>query len=182
MFVARKKRKENVIEYIIYMFQIQDVIRAYGLSKGSIESNLLTEYKVSSEEDLLELKEWYFGIIDQLVRENKQDNGILQTVQNIINDVNELHLWLINSPDYKNYRQLFEKVQPYLLEYKVKLKGKSSNDIELAIDLMYNYVLLKMKRHQISEETQLAVQEVSNFLNKLARFYVQYENGEIQID
>lgn len=32
MFVAQKLRKESIAEYLLYMWQIEDIIRAYGCS------------------------------------------------------------------------------------------------------------------------------------------------------
>ena len=32
MIIAQKKRKENIAEYLLYMWQIEDLIRATGVS------------------------------------------------------------------------------------------------------------------------------------------------------
>ncbi|PLX22340.1 MAG: hypothetical protein C0599_06570 [Salinivirgaceae bacterium] len=180
MYVAKKKRKENIVEFIIYMLQVQDTIRAFGLNKPEIERKLLPSYNVS-EKELEELREWYFGLVDQLISENKQKNGIVQSILNTINEVNELHLWLLDSSDHANYSQIFENIRPSLIEYKIKTKVGSENDIQLAINLIYSFVLLKMKGEEISDETSKAVKEISLFLNKLARYFVDYENGNIQV-
>ena len=31
MIIASQKKKENIAEYLLYMWQIEDIIRAYGL-------------------------------------------------------------------------------------------------------------------------------------------------------
>ena len=39
MLVAQQKLKENIAEYILYMYQIEDVIRAYQFDLDSILEN-----------------------------------------------------------------------------------------------------------------------------------------------
>jgi hypothetical protein len=37
MITASQKRKENIAEYLLYMWQIEDIIRANGLDLAKIE-------------------------------------------------------------------------------------------------------------------------------------------------
>ena len=39
MLVAQQKQKENIAEYIIYMYQIEDIIRAYNFDVEAILDN-----------------------------------------------------------------------------------------------------------------------------------------------
>ena len=32
MFISRRLRKDNIAEYLLYMWQVEDIIRAYGCS------------------------------------------------------------------------------------------------------------------------------------------------------
>ncbi len=41
MIIASQKRKENVAEYILYMWQIEDLIRANDLDISKIETNII---------------------------------------------------------------------------------------------------------------------------------------------
>lgn len=40
MFVAQKLRKESIAEYLLYMWQIEDIIRAYGCSLPVIKKTI----------------------------------------------------------------------------------------------------------------------------------------------
>ena len=42
MIVARQKKKENIAEYLLYMWQIEDIIRACGGNIDVIKSRLST--------------------------------------------------------------------------------------------------------------------------------------------
>lgn len=41
MYIASAKRKENVAEYLLYMWQIEDIIRAYGLDIEKIKEAVI---------------------------------------------------------------------------------------------------------------------------------------------
>ena len=40
MIIAEQKRKENIAEYLLYMYQVEDMIRANGLDIESIEKTV----------------------------------------------------------------------------------------------------------------------------------------------
>lgn len=44
MMVAQQKRKENMVEYLLYMWQVEDLIRANGLDIGKIRETLIEQY------------------------------------------------------------------------------------------------------------------------------------------
>ncbi len=41
MYIASHKRKENIAEYLIYMWQIEDIIRANDLDIDKIKNNVI---------------------------------------------------------------------------------------------------------------------------------------------
>ena len=42
MYIASQKRKENIAEYLIYMWQVEDMIRANDLDIDKIQKNIIT--------------------------------------------------------------------------------------------------------------------------------------------
>ena len=59
MFTASQKKKENIAEYLLYMWHIEDIIRANALDLEKIEENIIQKYKNLSDKEKNELKEWY---------------------------------------------------------------------------------------------------------------------------
>ena len=55
MIVAQKKRRENIIEYLLYMWQVEDLIRAANVTEEGIENLILPRYQ--GDEEMLELEE-----------------------------------------------------------------------------------------------------------------------------
>ena len=73
MFIAKKLRQENVCEYLLYMWQIEDLIRALGLDMDRINDQIIKTYPVSDAEKK-ELYGWYESLADMMRMENVQGN------------------------------------------------------------------------------------------------------------
>ena len=44
MYIAKKLRKENITAYIIYMFQVEDMLRACQLDMEQVERSYLARF------------------------------------------------------------------------------------------------------------------------------------------
>ena len=49
MIIASQKKKENIAEYLLYMWQIEDIIRAYGLDIDQIQKHIINSYYFPEE-------------------------------------------------------------------------------------------------------------------------------------
>ena len=59
MFTASQKRKENIAEYLLYMWQIEDLIRANDLDMDKIKANVIDRYTTLTDNQRKEMAEWY---------------------------------------------------------------------------------------------------------------------------
>ena len=50
MFVAQKLRSQSVSAYLIYMYQVEDLIRAYGLDAERIAAEYLPRFGYDEEQ------------------------------------------------------------------------------------------------------------------------------------
>lgn len=50
MITASAKKRENIAEYVLYMWQIEDLIRAYGLDIDKIKENIVDRHTGISDE------------------------------------------------------------------------------------------------------------------------------------
>lgn len=91
MITASQKRKENIAEYLLYMWQIEDIIRANGLDLAKIESTVIDKYPGLSPQQRKEMTEWYESLIDMMRREGVEKTGHLQLNKNVIIQLVELH-------------------------------------------------------------------------------------------
>ena len=76
MFIAQELRKKSIAEYLLYMWQIEDLIRAYGCSLSRIKAEYISQFKYSDEqkEDMID---WYANLIRMLNQEGKRESGHL---------------------------------------------------------------------------------------------------------
>ncbi|MDE6134359.1 MAG: DUF4924 family protein, partial [Muribaculaceae bacterium] len=77
MIIASKKRKENIAEYLIYMWQIEDIIRANGMDLEKIRENVIRHFPIDPA-TMQQMAEWYESLIDMMRREEVTQKGHLQ--------------------------------------------------------------------------------------------------------
>ena len=58
MFIAQKLRSQSVSAYLIYMYQVEDLVRAYGLDAERIAAEYLPRFGYD-EKQMKEAREWY---------------------------------------------------------------------------------------------------------------------------
>jgi hypothetical protein len=180
MIVAREKRKNNIAEYIIYMWQVEDLIRALKLDMDAIEKMLIAHYKVD-ESQKPEIKDWYANLVLMLKKEQKQNGGHLQFLINVVDDLNRFHLALINQQPDQYYLQLYNDIQADLELVRQK-SASGHHDIEVALNTLYILIMLKMKEKSISEGTQQSVWKFGNFLAYLSKLYKAFEAGDLELE
>ena len=65
MFISRQLKAKNIAEYLLYMWQIEDLIRANKLDIESIVKNVVEPYGLDPEGRRL-LIGWYEELIDMI--------------------------------------------------------------------------------------------------------------------
>ena len=175
MIIASQKRKENIAEYLLYMWQIEDIIRAYKLDIDTIDEQIVSKYNVPDDKKK-EIREWYESLIDMMRREGVVESGHLQLNKNVIIDLTDLHLALLKSPKEPFYGATFFKTLPYIVELRAKTGDEPVGEIETCFNALYGILMLRLQKKEISEQTQAAMKQISTFLALLSEKYKQ-ENG-----
>jgi hypothetical protein len=178
MLVAKQKRKENIAEYILYLYQVEDLIRAFHLDRELINENLVSRYHVEKNEKE-ELTAWYENLVLMMEKEGRHKKGHLQFITNLINELNEFHLRLIQTESVPMYVAVYKAVAGFLAELKQKNKS-ADNEVQVAIDGVYGYLLLKIQKKEITPETKDAVKRMSHWLSELSRLFKDYEAGDLE--
>lgn len=179
MLVARQKRKENIAEYILYLYQVEDLIRAFQLDMNVINKNLVPRYKVD-EKTAKDISDWYENLVVMMEKEGKQKNGHLQFLINLVNDLHEFHLRLIQTDAEPMYVSVYKAVAGLVNELKQK-NPTAGNEVQVAIDGIYGYLLLKIQKKEITPETQDAVKRMSTWLSHLSKLFKDFESGDLEI-
>ena len=179
MIISKEKRRTNIAEYILYMWQVEDTIRALELDMDKIESKLVASYDVD-EPTKKEIIEWYRNLVLMMGKEQKQKSGHLQFLVNLTNDLNHFHLALIQQQADQDYMASYNDIRSDIEMVRQKSK-RDDSDIEVALNTLYLILMLKMKNQEISEGTQKAVWKFGNFMGNLSRLFKSYESGDLDI-
>lgn len=179
MIIAKEKRKTNISEYILYLWQVEDLIRALNFDLDQIGKTLVARFDVD-EETRLEVYEWYKNLAAMMEKEQITRKGHLQFITNIINDLNSFHLQLLQSGKDPQYPMLFQMAKPVINEFKSKSLEKDVNDILASFQALYSIILLRLQKKEITTSTQTAVDHISKLMGHLSARYLQYEKGKFE--
>lgn len=170
MIIASQKRKENIAEYLLYMWQIEDLIRANGLDIEKIKANVIDRYDLTDGQRR-EMTEWYESLIDMMRREGVAERGHLQINKNVLGDLVRLHQALLKDPRFADYTARFYKALPYIVELRSKAGEEKAGEIETCFNALYGMLMLRLQGKEITPDTAEAIKEISAFLSLLARDY-----------
>lgn len=179
MFTASEKKRENIAEYILYMWQIENLIRAYNLDIDKIDEQIIDKYSNLTEQQKKELHEWYESLIDMMRREGVDESGHLQINKNTIIALDDLHRRLLADPKFATYSAEFYKTLPYIVELRAKAGEEKAGEIETCLNALYGIMMLRMQGKEISKETMEAIAQITKFLAMLSGYYKKDFNNEL---
>jgi flagellin-specific chaperone FliS len=181
MLTARGKKNENIAEYLLYMWQIEDLIRAFGLDIERIQQQLIDRYD-QPEAVRGEIREWYESLIDMMRREAVVEKGHLQLNHNVILELDDLHRALLNAPKEQFYTMAYRKVLPLIVELRAKAGEEAYGEVETCLNALYGVLLLRLQKKEISPDTENAVALLSEFLRLLSAKYKQDKEEGLDLD
>lgn len=178
MNIARQKYSENIAEYILYMYQIEDLIRAYNFDLEAIIENYVRP-QLPDNSFIEQYRDWYRELIAQMKSQKIESTGHLHDLKDILVEISYLHNTLLNLANDEKYRTLYETAVPYIEEFKEKSNLKDKNNIEVLFHALYMKLLLRLKKQEISSETEEAFDSMRILLAYLARTYKQMKSGSL---
>lgn len=181
MDIAQAKRKENIAEYILYLWQVEDLLRALQFSPEAIYSQLVAPRQIDEEQKHIFLL-WYMDIVNLLRKEGKEESGHLEHTLHLIGDMHNLHLQLMQNPVGEHYRTTFARLAPQLPMLRTLLKHDQVSDTELCFRALYGAMLYRIKGDKKRAETISDTLElISPVVAELASLYGKVERGEIDL-
>ncbi|MBQ6571861.1 MAG: DUF4924 family protein [Alistipes sp.] len=181
MDIAQAKRKENIAEYILYLWQLEDLLRALQFSPEAIYSQLVAPREVADEQKHIYLL-WYMDIVNLLRKEGKEQSGHLEHTLHLIGDVHNLHLQLMQNPVGEHYRQTFARLAPQLPQLRAMISRDDVSDTELAFRALYAAMLYRIKGDKKrAEAISDTIELVSPVVAELAAMYGKVERGEVDL-
>ncbi len=180
MYIAQKYRESNIVEYILYMWHIEEVVRSMNLEIHRIEAEIISQFSLGDEAHE-QMKAWYADIIDRMNSERIRETGHLEELRELMNEIHYLHHSLITLYQDKDYKQLLADAKPNLDILKAKSNDTEKSEVELAMNGLFGVLVLKLRKQQVSEATQDAVKSISKMMGHLAKQYNKMKLGQLAL-
>ncbi len=180
MDTAQSLRKSNIAEYILYLWQLEDIFRALQLSPEAIYSQFVAPRTALAEQEQAALLTWYMELATLLQKEGKEEKGHLDHTLHLIGDLHNLHLQLLKLPVGARYRTLrvpLDEVMPDLRA----IFGNEISDTELSFRALYAAMLYRIKGEGGKNAVSDTIEYISPVVAELAKTYGQVERGEINL-
>lgn len=177
MQIANRTKESNIAEYIIYMFQVEDLIRANRMDLERIINSIIKP-QIQDEGVIEAYSNWYKGLIKQMKSERIEDRGHLSEINEILMELLMLHNTLINITRDKKYLAVYEKSIPVLKDFQQKSKSSDLNLVEVGFNALYGKIILKLKGVEISAASEQGFQQISEILGHLAAYYKKMKTGD----
>ena len=149
-----KNKRENIAEYVLYLWQIEDYLRAFP-------------QQAEASQELHDLNE-------MMHREGILEGGHLRLALNAMDEMEQIHQELLN--ENAQYRAMVMRLQPPLNILKSKTDRPTMSDIEASLVLLYQIMMLRLQKREISPETGQVQQQATQLLQIISRAY--YEDGK----
>tara|TARA_B110000046_G_C12965994_1_gene386742 strand:- start:364 stop:915 length:552 start_codon:yes stop_codon:yes gene_type:complete len=178
VIIAQRTKENNIAEHIIYMFQVEDLIRANNHDLDLINTTVIQPL-ISEENMARQYESWYAGLIKQMRQERVLEKGHVSDINEILMELLLLHNTLINISREKRYLDAFEVALPILKDFQHKSNGGDLNLIEVGFNALYGKMILKLKGTEISEASEEGFKAISKLLGILAHFYKRMKQGDL---
>lgn len=200
MLVAKELRKKSIAEYLLYMWQIEDIIRAYQCSLTKIRKEYIDKFNCTdAQKD--EEEDWFGDLLRMMNQEGCRENGHLQINKVIMQSLNELHAQLLTSSKFPFYSAEYYRVLPFIVELRGKTKQVADrmarkneanlkeiaanlghSEIETCFDVLYGVMMLRLQKKEISRETETAVKEITTLIGMLSDYYQKDKTEGLQFE
>lgn len=181
MYISQELRKRNIAEYLLYMWQVEDIIRAYGCSLARIRREYIDRFDYTDEQKE-EMADWYGNLVRMMNSEGCRENGHLQINKIVIQQLSELSAELLASSNFPFYNSEYYKVLPFIVELRKRGADKEENEIETCFNALYGVMMLRLQNKPVSPDTKHAIKEITTFIGMLNDYYMKDKQGELKLD
>lgn len=168
--IAEKKKAQNIGEYLIYMYQMEDLIRSYQGNMDEIRQYVISHYPVS-EEEKAEVAVWFEVLLEKMKSQGIIEKGHLKELQDLVENLANLH-WKLLKTD-KTYYETYHNAKPFILDAILNADGENpGNEIQVCINGIYGLLLCRLMGKKV-EDQQIKASEAFGEVLSLLNFNYQ---------
>jgi hypothetical protein len=171
MTTAAIKKESHIVEYARYVWQMEDVARAANFDVGALRSMFAGQ----EDEDL----EWVLELSRTMQQEHLEESGHVAHVQETLTEMALLHDLLVGPMEDAIYVTSFQAAEPLLNELNErKMKGEFKHPVERMLTALYGWLVLRMRKEEVSLETEAAMVAIREMANSLAKGHIRIYSGQ----
>lgn len=169
--IAERKKSQNIGEYLVYMYQMEDLIRSYQGNMEEIGQYVVSHYPVS-EAEKERIKTWFAGLAASMKQQDLMQKGHLQELQDLVQQLLKLHYQLLKTD--ANYVATFHSAKAHLLEaVEASQTEEVGNEIQICLNGVYGLLLCRLLGKNVSDRQLEAADAFGNVLSHLNFSYQQ---------
>ena len=180
MIISKKLKEQSISEYLLYMWQVEDLIRANNCDIDKLEQTVVAPYNLPDEQRA-EMVEWYANLVEMMHLEGVEQSGHLQINKNVIISLTDLHYRLMHSQKFPFYQAAYYKALPFIVELRAK-GGQDKSELDNCFEALYGVWMLRLQRKEVSSDTASAVADIVNYVGLLSDYYNKERAGELDLE
>ena len=172
--LAEKKKRTNIGEYIIYMYQMEDLIRSYEFELKDIKQYVISHYPVSDDEKA-EIANWFDELANKMKEQGIEKKGHLMEVKTVVDELANIH-WDLLKTD-KDYYMIYDHAKPHVLDFIASSDGQDlGHEIQVCLNGVYGLLLCRLTGKTVTDELERAVTAFGQVLGYLNAVYMNKKN------
>ena len=179
MKIAKQLKDSNIAEYLLYMWQLEDTLRAYDCDGERVEQEYVSRFDYTDEERAQEAQ-WLTDLCAMMREEGVVQQGHLQMNKGTLSLLTDLHLQLLQSPKHPFYSAAYYKVLPLIVELRARSGHTEAPELESCFDALYGVMLLRIQKKPVSSATANAVDHIAKLIGLLSDYYKKDKEGEVE--
>lgn len=154
--LAAKKKQQNIGEYIVYMYQMEDLLRSYQFNMDEVSQYVVSHYPVTPDEKK-EITGWFETLSKDMQEEGIQETGHLKATQQEVQKLAEIH-WELLKTD-KDYFSIYNEAKPHVIASIMAAEGQDiGHEIQICINGVYGLLLCRLTGKKLTSEQEKAAQ------------------------
>jgi hypothetical protein len=176
--VADKKKEQNIGEYIIYMYQMEDLLRAYQFNIKDVEAYVVSHYPIGAVQQN-ETLQWFANLAEEMKKEDILIQGHLSQTEHIVDQLASLH-WQLLKTD-RTYFDIYQNAKPFVIELIMESKSAPPrHEIQACLNGIYGLLLVRLGGKQVSENLLAATNAFGEVLSYLNIVYFMREGNKVR--
>jgi len=174
--IAQLKKKENISEYLLFLWQMEDLLRGIDFDSSRLIGEILPAIK--DDEERQRTRVWLSKMAKEMEEAALQVSGHHYETYEVLNELAMLQQTLISVTRSAPFKKAYTEAQGILEDFRKRSENVPKSDMELALTALYGVLTLRLSRREVSEETQKAVEPISAYMRELTRAYHRMKAGK----